>query len=57
MGADTDMIRSAAAEAAAHGVQDPIDRGSFGPAVKQHELLLPPVIHGPRPGPVTANHR
>jgi hypothetical protein len=46
-----------AAEAAAHGVQDPVDRGPFGLAVEQHELIPPPIIHGPRPGPVTVNHR
>ena len=46
-----------AAEAAAHRVQDPVDRRPFGPAVKQHELLPPPVIHAPRPGPVSENHR
>ena len=46
-----------AAEATAHRVQDPVDRRPFGPAVKQRELLPPPVIHAPRPGPVSENHR
>ena len=46
-----------AAEAAAHRVQDPVDRRPFGPAVEQHELLPPPVINAPRPGPVSENHR
>ena len=46
-----------AAEATAHRVQDPVDRRPFGPAVKQHELLPPPVIHAPRPGPVIEKHR
>ena len=46
-----------AAEAATDRVQDPVDRRPFGPPVKQHELFPSPVVHAPRPGPVSENHR
>jgi hypothetical protein len=45
------------AEATAHRGQDLVDRRPLGVAVKEHEFLPPPVIHAPRPGPVTENHR
>ena len=46
-----------AAEAAAHRVQDPVDRRPFGPAVKQDESLPPPFIPAWRRGRVSENHR